>query len=182
MVLRSWHSFRPGDQPGRSTQFGAGASTSARKRGNTPADARTNRAAIFAVRAPPPPRKPRPRGALLRTSRLGSTSRPPARPPHDLANAATNPPAKRAREANSVARPHTTPHWVLGPTENSRMKTPNRAAVLAAPLGPLAAHSLTRVLPLAPSTVPKSTDRRLRRCSPGPSVLTLAPKFLHQTS
>ena len=59
---------------------------------------------------------------------------------------------------------------------------PAPAAVLAAPLGPLAAHSLTRVLPLAPSTVPKSTDRRLRRCSPGPSVLTLAPKFLHQTS
>jgi len=42
---------------------------------------------------------------------------------------------------------------------------------------PLAAHSVMRALPLAPTTVPKSPDRRLRRSSPGPSVLTLATKF-----
>ena len=54
---------------------------------------------------------------------------------------------------------------------------PRPAAVLAAPLGPLAAHFVTRALPLAPTTVPKSPDRGLRRSSPGRSVLTLAPKF-----
>ena len=51
------------------------------------------------------------------------------------------------------------------------------AAVLAAPLGPLAAHFVMRALPLAPWTVPKSPYRGLRRNSPGRSVLTLAPKF-----
>ena len=51
------------------------------------------------------------------------------------------------------------------------------AAVLAAPLAPLSAHFVTRALPLAPRTVPKSPDRGLRRSSPGRSVLTLAPEF-----
>ena len=51
------------------------------------------------------------------------------------------------------------------------------AAVLAALLRPLAALFVMRALPLAPTTVPKSPDRRLRRSSPGPSVLTLATKF-----
>jgi hypothetical protein len=54
---------------------------------------------------------------------------------------------------------------------------PRPAAVLAAPLGLLAAHFVTRALPLPPWTVPKSSDRGLRRSPPGPSVLTLAPKF-----
>ena len=57
---------------------------------------------------------------------------------------------------------------------------PRPAAVLAAPLGLLAAHFVTRALPLAPWTVPKSSDRGLRRSPPDRSVLTLAPKFLHQ--
>ena len=52
------------------------------------------------------------------------------------------------------------------------------AAVLAAPLGPLAGCFVMRALPLAPWTVPKSPDRGLRRSSPGRSVLTLAPEFL----
>jgi hypothetical protein len=51
------------------------------------------------------------------------------------------------------------------------------AAVLAAPLGPLAAHFVMRALPLAPATVPKSPDRGLRRSPPDRSALTLAPKF-----
>ncbi|MBP9919397.1 MAG: hypothetical protein KBF43_12485 [Dermatophilaceae bacterium] len=38
---------------------------------------------------------------------------------------------------------------------------PRPAAVLAAPLGPLAAHFVMRALPLAPTTVPKSPDRGL---------------------
>jgi hypothetical protein len=57
---------------------------------------------------------------------------------------------------------------------------PRPAAVLAAPLGLLAAHFVTRALPLAPWTVPKSSDRGLRRSPPDRSALTLAPKFLHQ--
>ena len=54
---------------------------------------------------------------------------------------------------------------------------PRPAAVLAAPLGPLAAHFVTRALPLAPRTGPKFPDRGLRRSSSGRSVLTLAPEF-----
>ena len=44
---------------------------------------------------------------------------------------------------------------------------PRSAAVLAAPLGPMAGHFVTRALSLAPWTVPESPDRGLRRCSPG---------------
>ncbi len=47
-------------------------------------------------------------------------------------------------------------------------------------LGLLAAHFVTRALPLAPWTVPKSSDRGLRRSPPDRSALTLAPKFLHR--
>ena len=54
---------------------------------------------------------------------------------------------------------------------------PRHAAVLAAPLGPMAGRFVMRALPLAPRTVPKSPDRGLPRRSPGRSVLTLAPKF-----
>jgi hypothetical protein len=54
---------------------------------------------------------------------------------------------------------------------------PRPAAVLVAPLGLRAAHFVTRALPLPPWTVPKSSDRGLRRSPPGPSVLTLATKF-----
>jgi hypothetical protein len=56
------------------------------------------------------------------------------------------------------------------------------AAVLAAPLGLLAAHFVTRALPLPPWTVPKSSDRGLRRSPPDRGVLTLAPKFPHRTA
>jgi hypothetical protein len=56
------------------------------------------------------------------------------------------------------------------------------AAVLAAPLGLLAAHFVTRALPLPPWTVPKSSDRGLRRSPPDRGVLTLTPKFPHRTA
>ena len=56
------------------------------------------------------------------------------------------------------------------------------AAVLAAPLGPLAGHFVMRALPLAPRTAPKSPDCRLRRSAAGRSILTLAPKFLLQNA
>ncbi len=58
---------------------------------------------------------------------------------------------------------------------------PRPAAGLAA-LSALAAHFVMRALLLAPWTVPKSSDRALRRSPPDRSALPLAPKFPLRTA
>ncbi len=94
--------------------------------------------------------------------------------------AATTADGRDRKQLERICRPPFA-HDAVTALSLRRRVTPRPAAVLAAPLGHLAADFVTSTLPLAPWTVPKSSDRGLPRCSPDRPVLTLAPKFPHRT-